>query len=698
MLDARYRAITEQAFEVLLVIDRARVVGWANAASMRVLGYPPEVLVGKQLVPLVHAGDLAMVDELVERLRGTPGEGGVVTFRLRAADGSWRWMEASVTNLLDDPAVGGFVVAMWDVSAQRTVADALAASEARYRELFEHARDMVYTAALDGTFLSVNPAAEALTGYSGAELLGMTVFDLTDAQDLERAKRILAERVAGASDEPVDLRLVMKDGQRRFVQTTARVVTDVGVGHVEGIVRDMTERHALEERLRHSYLHDALTGLANRVLLHDRLGQALARGVREGSQVAVMLLDIDDFKLVNDGLGHAVGDRLLVDLGRRLVAVARADETVARLGGDEFAVVVEGVRSHRAAATVAERILSVFSESFRVGATELRITASLGIAMTVDATGSQDLLRDADMAMYRAKALTKGGFVFFNDELRVGAVRRLELAEALGEALRAHTLTVDYQPILSLRNNEILGVEALARWHHPTLGWIPPDEFIPLAEDTGLIVPLGRYVLDTAAQHAAKWRTLHSDALPLGVFVNASPRELSEPDFAASVRATLETHGLDGSAIAIEVTERVFIGEDNATLRRNLRLLTNAGIRVVLDDFGTGHSALASLQRFPLAALKIDRLFLQGLHHHSDQAPIVDAVVRLCDALNILVIAEGVETATQLDYLGHIGCDAAQGFLLARPQHANAISGLLRSQPNHTARPDRRHHDHPEAA
>ncbi len=675
--ERRFRAIVEQAFEMLVIVDGERIVQWANAACERVLGYTPRSLVGRDISRLVHEEDVPPLVETIGRLSAAAGAAGTANFRMRAMDGSWHWMETSATNLSHEPSVGGLVVVLRDVTEQRQVDGLLRASEARYSDLVEHALDAIYTATPDGNFTRVNRAAEQLSGFSRAELLRMNFFDLIAPEEREQVRGVLARRFAGGRDETVKVQLVAKDGRRVFVEVVGRLVEEDGKpGHLEGIARDATERHLLEDRLRHQVLHDELTGLPNRTLLLDRLGQALARGTRSGFEIAVMLLDVDDFKLVNDSLGHAVGDQLLVELARRL-DVLRGGETVARLGGDEFAFVAEGLRSEHDVVGFAERLQSVFVEPFAVAGTTRHMTGSLGIALTGGGASSDDLLRDADMAMYRVKATGKNGFEFFDDALRAQLLRQVALRSALESVLRERSLELFYQPIVSLADGRILAVEALVRWQDPQWGWVQPGEFIPLAEANGLIVPLGRYVLDEAVRQTAQWRKQNPETLPLGVFVNVSPRELSEPSFVSFVTETLVEHGLTASDIAFELTERVFIDERNHTLNKNLADLAKAGIRIVLDDFGTGYSALASLNRFPLAALKIDRFFIRTIRTGGDDDPITRAIISLGKTLHMAVIAEGVETEVQLDCLRRLGCDAAQGFLLARPQPPDRISYLL---------------------
>ena len=377
-----FRAIAEQSSDLMMIADRDLVVRWANTACERVLGYPPESLVGTDIFPMFHPDDVSSLAAAIERLCEVPGAAGAVDARIRAADGSWLWMETSGRNLLEDPAVRGFVVACRDVTNQRATEAALRASEARFADLVEHARDAVFIADLDARLLSVNPAVEQLTGYRRDELLEMNIFDLIAPEDQERARASVGRRLAGGPNEIVEVQLITKDGSNVFVETDARVLeANVGPGRMMGIARDTTERHALEERLQDQVLHDVLTGLPNRALFFEQLDQALARSERDRSQVAVMLLDVDGFKSVNDSLGHAAGDVLLLEIAKRLRSVIRAGETVARLGGDEFGAVTEGLRARREVVALAARIQSVFDEPFTLVNAEQHMTASLGIAV-----------------------------------------------------------------------------------------------------------------------------------------------------------------------------------------------------------------------------------------------------------------------------------------------------------------------------
>ena len=551
-------------------------------------------------------------------------------------------------------------------------------SEDRLKRLFERSNDMIFFLDPDGIVTLVNPATERIMGFGSGEAVGTNFMEFVAPADHERAGALLARLVAGADVTNEELGVVAKDGHRVFVEASARPVEADGqlVG-VEGIARDVTERHALQETLVHQALHDPLTGLPNRTLFVDRLGQALARAERRSSRVAVLLLDLNNFKLINDSLGHDVGDEVLVAVARRLDRELRASESATRLGGDEFAFAVEDVKTETELAAVASRILSALAEPLAVDDRVARVTASLGIALAEPGDDPVSLLRNADIAMYQAKAQHQAAFDFFDRKMRARTLRELELGAALKDALRAGELAVHYQPIVSLGDGQVLAVEALTRWAHPQWGWVQPTEFIPLAERNGTIIPLGMWLLAEAARQAAAWRKQYPDALPLGVFVNVSPRQLSQPNFIPFLTKTLSDHDASPSDIGIEITEQVFT-DTAAQLDENLAALTQMGIRLSLDDFGTGYSALSSLMRFPLAALKIDRSLIRDTDTDSD--PITTAAISLAHGQDLLAIAEGVETEEKAKHLRQLGCAAAQGYYFARPQPASELTGLLETQ------------------
>jgi diguanylate cyclase (GGDEF)-like protein/PAS domain S-box-containing protein len=443
------------------------------------------------------------------------------------------------------------------------------------------------------------------------------------------------------------------------------------------ILADAIQQRATEDDIRYQAVHDPLTGLPNRVLFLDRLAQALAR---RGAQVAVVLLDIDNFKLVNDSLGHGAGDELLMKIAPRLETALRPGDTIARLGGDEFLVLLEQIPDERSAARVAERIVAAFEAPFQLSAGEHFAKASLGLAIS-GGEGSlpASLIRDADAAMYQAKARGRGRFEIFDRAMRARTVERLSVENDLRRALERDELRVSYQPIVSLRDGSVVSVEALLRWEHPKRGVILPAEFIPVAEESGLIESIGRWVLQAACTQAVLWHALRPDSRPLGISVNLSVRQFTQRDLEATVAETLAAADIEPSSLCLEITESVLLEEPDG-VSDTIRRLALLGVRFVLDDFGTGYSSLAYLSGLPIDGLKVDQSFVKALGVDTRSTAITTAIVRMAQALSVEVIAEGVETNRQVDALCALGCELAQGFYFHQPLSADAVSELLRAE------------------
>jgi len=451
------------------------------------------------------------------------------------------------------------------------------------------------------------------------------------------------------------------------------VVTVLVTALVEVLQRRRRYASALE--LAHQAVHDALTGLPNRLQVAERLEQALARAGRTGCEVAVLFIDLDRFKLINDGRGHAAGDELLVVVAERLRRVVRSGDVVARFGGDEFVVVCEDQTAAFEASLVAGLILDALREPVVVDGQELFLSASIGIAMA-DGTGSpESLLRDADAAMYRAKEKGRSRSEFFDATMRTEALDHLETQSALHRALERDELRVHYQPVVDLASGAVTGVEALVRWEHPQNGLVSPASFVPLAEETGLIVPIGAWVLDQATAQAARWRD-RSWGRNLTVNVNLSARQLRQPDLIPALMSGLLESGTDPALLCLELTETTFM-EDARSHREVLDAIQSLGVGLAIDDFGTGYSSLTYLKRLPVSVLKIDQAFVRGLGRDAADTAIVKSVIGLAHALGLMVVAEGVEDADQMAHLRRLGCDQAQGYFFARPQSAEDLEALL---------------------
>jgi diguanylate cyclase (GGDEF)-like protein/PAS domain S-box-containing protein len=447
------------------------------------------------------------------------------------------------------------------------------------------------------------------------------------------------------------------------------------------VLADALERHQADEALRHRVLHDSLTGLPNRPSFVASLQDTLKRASASGSPVGILFLDLDHFKLINDSTGHHAGDELLRAVAPRLRARLRPGDIVARFGGDEFGILVDRLADEEEALAIADRVADAFSQPYSMGGADHSVTASIGIAVAQpsgrEPVDAELLIRDADAAMYKAKERGRGRCEVFDAEMRARAVRRLETERQLRHALGRHELELQYQPVIALGSGEIVGLEALVRWRHPKRGLLDPGDFVSIAEDSGLIEPIGRWVQETACREAIGWHELRPDQRPLDISVNLSARQVTHRDLADSVREILLRTGLEPVNLRLEVTESVLV-EESATATATLEALSDIGVRLVLDDFGTGYSSLAYLNRFPFDALKIDRSFVEGLGIEQERTAIVEAVIGMARALSLDAIAEGVENEAQLTELRRLDCDFAQGHLFSRPLAPDKVTNLLR--------------------
>ncbi len=561
-----------------------------------------------------------------------------------------------------------------DMTERKRAEDAVGASEERYRGIVETTREGVVVFDMAGRITFANARLADLLGYTVDDLVGSPVTRFT-------ADDVTGERPWIEGEGSRDIELVRHDGSSLWVMVSATLLEIDGESGVLAMVSDITDRKRAEEELAHQALHDHLTGLPNRALLLDRLQQALGRSERTGASVAVVFLDLDRFKHVNDGLGHDVGDELLVAVAERLRAGMRPADTVARFGGDEFVLVCEDVADERAVTAISEGVLATLAEPTTVGDRTFHVSASLGVALGVGgAVTPEDLIRDADAAMYRAKERARGGYEIFNEETRRRSLLRLSVEHGLRTALAEDRLRVHYQPLVTVAGGRVVGAEALVRWEDPERGLVLPDHFIPVAEDSGLIVPIGAWVLGQACRQAQQWQADLGPEIPFEMSVNLSARQLFHADLVDTVAWTLVDAGIDASGVSVclEVTESVVMEqpEASATILRELKEL---GIRVGMDDFGTGYSSLAYLRHFPFDILKIDRAFVAGITSGDEDRAIVRTIVELARALGLTVVAEGVETPEQLAVLRELGCELAQGYLFARPQPAEALTAMVRA-------------------
>ncbi len=555
-------------------------------------------------------------------------------------------------------------------------------SEARFRAMVQNSFDAILLVDRDAAVTYQSPSADRMFGYPAGALVGHSVEDLCHADDLLRAQSALTDVIAvpGASRR-IELRLRRHDdaGGATSMWFDAEAVVnnlqaDPNVQATVITVRDVSERKQFETQLTHQAFHDELTGLANRALFIDRVAHALARRERDATTVAVLLLDLDDFKTVNDGLGHAAGDAMLRAVAHRLEVLVRPGDTTARLGGDEFAMVLVELPDEQAAVHAVERIIAVLGEPLVIEGKEVFVQGSIGLAYAgAGPVTPAEVLRNADAAMYVAKTEGKSRYAVFEPHMHAAALHRLTLRADLQRALDHDEFTLHYQPIVSMETGALVGVEALVRWAHPTRGLVAPDEFIPLAEETGLVVPLGLWVLEQACRQVAAWSRT---APGLTVSVNVSQRQLRRPEFGGEVGSVIDLTGIHPARLALEITESAIMADVLGTVER-LHVLRDLGVRLAVDDFGTGYSSFSWLRQLPVDILKIDKEFVDELGRREEGGFLVGAIIDLAHNLGLSTVAEGIEAPAQLSRLRELHCDLGQGFHVGRPMPAEQIDDVL---------------------
>jgi diguanylate cyclase (GGDEF)-like protein/PAS domain S-box-containing protein len=679
--EERYRRLFLDANDIIYTTDLKGNYTSINLAGQRVTGYSNEELCRMNFRQVVVPEKVEQTSEMLARkLRGdettTCYETEIVT-----RSGGRLHLELS-TQLIRD-AFGepcGVQGIARDITERKRSEEALRESEERYRELFENANDVVYTHDLSGNFTSLNKTGERVTGYTREEATRLNIAGVVVPEHLELARRMIGQKQEGDESTRYELEITAKDGRRVPLEISTRLIIKDGraVG-VQGIARDITERKQAEAQLRHIAFHDALTGLPNRALFSDHLRLAVENCKRrpEG-RFAVLFLDLDRFKVINDSLGHTVGDQLLVALARRLEGTLRAGDCVARLGGDEFAILLNQIAGPEDATRVAERVQRDLRLPFQIGGHEVFASGSIGIALSSTGySNEQDVLRDADTVMYRAKSRGKP-YEVFDSRMHARAVALMRLENDLRRAIDRREFCVHYQPIVALDTGHIAGFEALVRWRHPERGLVQPAEFIPVAEETGLVVPVGLLVLEAACRQMSEWHKLSPLHAALKLSVNLSGRQFSQPDLFDRVAHTLAETGFDPRCLQLELTESVIM-ENAKTIVPMMDRLRQLGVELAIDDFGTGYSSLSYLQRFPIHTLKIDRSFIskEGTGDRENDE-IVRTIILLARNMGKDVVAEGVETEEQLERLRQLDCAYGQGFIFSRPQDAEATERLLR--------------------
>lgn len=678
--EERFRAIAE-ALPLSMVISHVTsgTILYANPEVESTFGLPAAQMVGCQTLDLY--ADPVDHSKLLKQLND---DGFLQNYEAQAKkrDGTIVWVAVSLRFLTFDGETA--LLSVFSEITERKQA------EARFR-LMERAiaassNGIVLTDASqpDNPIIYANPAFEGMTGYSSAEVIGRNCRFL---QGLERDQpdlQTLRAAIKARRECHVTLRNYHKDGTPFWNELYVSPVFDPNgcVTHFVGIQTDISDRKRMEDQLVHAALHDALTQLPNRVLFMNRLTHAISSQRNQEHHFAVLFLDLDRFKVVNDSLGHIVGDQLLVAIAQRLQTCLRPGDTIARFGGDEFTILLDPITQTGEATQIAEHILQALQVPFNLNGSEVFTTASIGIALSAPGyTRSEEVLRDADAALYRAKEQGKACYAVFDSEMYERAVALLQLETDLRRAISRQELRVFYQPIVSLFTGRIVGFEALVRWQHSEKGLISPAEFIPMAEETGLIVPIGQWVLQESCQQLRQWQVQFPSALPLTMSVNLSAKQFSQPDLAKQVAHILQRTGIDPTCLKLEITESGIMqnAESSALLLNHLQELQ---VQLCIDDFGTGYSSLSRLHHFPINTLKIDRAFVCAMQSEGENAEIVQAIITLAQNLGMDVVAEGVETATQFKHLQQLGCELGQGYFFAKPLNAQATAELLASAPH----------------
>ncbi len=672
--EERFTSLVRHASDIIMIMRPDGTVSYLSPSVETVLGYKPENVVDTKSFTPVHPDDEARVQNIVADAMDDPDRALRAELRLRHADGSWRYVESYFTSLLHDPTVQGIVVNSRDITERKEAEKILRESEERYRAVVEQAGEGIFLFDPHSKhILEVNPAFRKMLGYAPEDLVHKTLYDLIP-QDPEGVDRNVERTLEHGQLWVGERTYVRKDGFEIDVEVSGSVISYGDAKVVCCVVRDITERKALKDQLTYQAFHDTLTGLPNRALLIDRLEHALARTQRQESPAAVLFLDLDRFKIVNDSLGHEVGDGLLEAVGQRLLRCLRPEDTAARIGGDEFVVLLENIGSTSYAVRVAERILAALQAPFDIEGHEMVVTTSIGIALSSPGYGASELLRDADVAMYRAKDEGKARYQVFDPSMNAHAMKRLELENQLRRAIEGGQLRVYYQPKVEMGSGRVVGMEALVRWEHPERGLILPAEFVPLAEETALILPLGRWVLEEACRQGRAWQELCE--CPLTMSVNLSAKQFQQPNLVAEISDVLEATGLKPRHLVLEITESVLMERASANISM-LQGLKSLGVGLAIDDFGTGYSSLDYLKRFPVDVLKIDRSFVNELGQSTVDTAIVQTVIDLAGALHLEPVAEGVETAAQASHLRDMGCRIYQGHYFAKPLPSADAAALL---------------------
>ncbi|HEY9647229.1 MAG TPA: EAL domain-containing protein [Chroococcidiopsis sp.] len=693
--EERFRSIVSNIPGVVFrcANDSQWTIAYVSDAIAELSGYPASDFIDNCVRPfssIEHPDDQAAIRQIADDALAS-GNPYIIEFRIIHADGSIRWVLERGRGVYDGAGnllyIDGVIV---DITRQKETEDALRQAEEQYRSIYENAIEGIFQSTLDGHYVSVNPALAKIYGFASSDELVTQLTDIAHQLyvDPNRRAEFLSLMQEQGKVSQFESRIYRRDGTIIWIAENVQSVCDRDGNflYYQGTVEDITARKFAEEQLFINAFHDFLTGLPNRALFMDRLQNALAHVYRRPNTLfAVLFIDLDRFKVINDSLGHLVGDQLLIHISQRLQRCVRVGDTVARLGGDEFAILLDDIQDINDAINVAERIQEQLTQPFQIQGHDIFTSASVGITLSrhhqthEPYSNLEDLLRDADIAMYRAKYRGKARHEIFDSTMDLNALNQFQLETDLRRALDRQEFQLYYQPIVALPSGLLTGFEALLRWQHPDRGLLSPSDFIALAEDTGLIVPIGEWVIREACQQIRQWLTAGMIEDTATVNINLAGRQLSEPNLAARVQQILQETGVAAHTLCIEVAEGVIM-EDIEAIAHNLHQLQQMGIHCCVDDFGVGYSSLSRLHSFPIDMLKIDRSFIKQLNTRSENWVIIKTILNLAASLHMRVTAEGVETVDQLLQLTSLGCNSAQGYLFSQPLDAGAIAALIRDR------------------
>jgi diguanylate cyclase (GGDEF)-like protein/PAS domain S-box-containing protein len=674
----KHKSLIENVPDIIFTIDLEGKITFVNKRTKEILGYENKETINRNILSFIPEEDYQRaIESLQEGMKGKK----IRNFQIPmiTKSGEKVFLNCSFTRIYKDGAVVGAQGTAVDVTERKKAEEAIRQGEEKYRNILENIQEGYFEVDLNGNLTFCNDSMSRLIGCSKDELLGMNHKQFTSKENVKEVFQAFNKvYTTGEPSKGFDWKIIRKDGVERYVEASVTLQNDSSgkpIG-LKGMIRDITERKRTEQQINYMATHDALTGLPNRLMFNQLLNQAIRSAQRHKRQLAVFFIDLDRFKTINDSLGHDAGDRLLKEMARRFKRSLRVDDVVARLGGDEFVILSEEMERLRQIEIVAHKILTATIQPMSLQGEECRVTASIGISIYPgDGTDEKTLIKNADIAMYFAKEEGKNNYQFYSKDIQSQSKKRLSLETNLRRALERNELSLEYQAKLDFKTGMITGVEALLRWKNTSLGSITPTQFIPVAEETGLIVPIGRWVMKTACAQNVAWQ--RQGLPPICMAVNLSLRQLMDDNLLEDIKVALDESGMAPNLLELEITESMVMHNPD----RLIELLTDIkklGVRLAIDDFGTGYSSLAQLKNFPIDTLKVDRSFIRNLPQDSDNQAITQAIITMGNNLSLTVVAEGVETQEQKDFLRGLICDEMQGFFFSKPIAPDKFADLLR--------------------